>query len=59
MKVIASNIDSDGNIWFAVELLRNTDILAQELFTQADIEAAKQQGVKEFLNKLVEIALTN
>lgn len=55
IKVIAAKVDNEGICSFIVKLDRTTDILAKELFTQADIDAAKQQGIKEFLEKLGEL----
>lgn len=54
MKVISTKIDEQGKAWFNLELDRNTDILAKELFTEDDINNAKQQGLRDFLSKLVE-----
>lgn len=55
MKVLDTRIYEDGEVvWFKVKLERNTDILSQELFTQNNIENAKKEAVREFLNRLME-----
>ena len=53
MKILDRKI-VQGDVWFHVELDRNTDVVAQELFTQSDVEHFKKEAVREFLDKLLE-----
>lgn len=53
MKVLATKvINDDTEIWFRVELERNTQILAQELFTKDDVAEARRMAVRDFLDGL-------
>jgi len=53
MKILDKNVTADA-VWFRVQLDRSTDVLVQELFTQSDIDAAKMEGKRELLDKILE-----
>jgi len=53
MKVLDYRI-TDTEVWFRLELEKSTQILERELFTQEDIDAAKMEGKRELLNKILE-----
>lgn len=52
MKVLDRKVTENNEVWFKVELVRSTEVLSQELFTQEDVNYHKNEAVKEFLAKL-------
>lgn len=47
--VLDTLIDHDNSLWFKVKLERNIDVLARELFTKEDVEAANNDAVIAFI----------
>ena len=52
MKVLETKCIEGNIVWFKVELIRSTEVLSQELFTQDNVNYHKKEAVKEFLAKL-------
>lgn len=52
MRVLNSKVDKDNKVWLEVELVRSTDVLLNQLYTPDDLEYAREEAVREFLNSL-------